>query len=242
MQRAIFVHPIRPDAADDHRSWCQELRRRRYEFGASRAAVGITRHVSWVQPGQGLAVVRVDAADPVAALARLARSDSPFDRWYRDRELAIHPFALGDAPTPPEVLVDHATDPVDPFDLFIAVALPVLPGRTEAYRRTIADRAREGQARDRMRRWGVRRMAMWLQTLPGVLHGGRDVVVYELAGDVPRMITALTTDPAPEMAGQRALLLDAFGLDTGLVGFPMPLPAFSWSSDGAVDDPPAIGT
>lgn len=239
IRRSLLVHPLRHGAVDAHERWCDEVRARRDEFGESRRAAGIVRHVSWLQPAQELAVLRVDAADPAASLEHLAASDTVFDRWYGEREREVHGGGPLEFAEPPEVLADYADDPVDPFDLFVAAALPLLPGRADAYRERIASGRATGDAMARVRRWGIKRMSIWLHHVrwpDGADTDGHDVVIYELAGDIPQMFHVLATDDTAEMDAQRALLRDAFGVDVAAGEFPVPLPSFAWSAPTAASD------
>jgi hypothetical protein len=229
MRRLLAVHHLAPGAVDAHHAWCEELRRRRDEFAESRLALRICRQVFWLQPVFDLAIVRTDAEDPVTALGELARSTTPFDRWYAQRERDIHGRPLLPAgQAPPELLSDRNVDEIDAFDLFVATAIPVLPGRTEAFRRDIADSVRSGAGRARLERWQAKRLAVWLQSTDR-----GDVVVYEAAGDVPHMLRSLTTDDDPDTREQRALVQRTFGLDVARTSYPIPEPAFAWSTDEA---------
>ncbi len=217
----ISVHPLRPGAAERHDEWCRQLRRRRDEFALSRRAVGVTRQAFWLQPDHELVVVRTDADDPLHALRRLRDATDRFDLWYRRQELAVHGTALVDAGDPPELLTDDRSGEVGADDLFVAWAVPLAPGRTGAYRDGIAT----GDGLDRTRRWGLKRMAIWLQHV-----AGRDVVVHELAGDIPAMVRRLTQDQDPEIHRQREFLRESFAIELYGGNVPLPVPTFAWSA------------
>lgn len=226
-----MAHPLRVGASESHEAWCHELSARRDEFGRSRDRAGITRQVVWLQPDADLAVVRTDAEDPHTALEALATSPEPFDRWYAEQELNVHGRPLHLAGGPPELLADYREGTTDPFDFFVAVALPLLPGQTERYCRAIRANAQSAEASggaDRVRRWGLNRMGIWMQRV-----GEQDIVVYELAGDIPRMVQILADADGPDMDQQRAFFRSSFGRDFASGDFPVPRPSFAWSSAGA---------
>lgn len=220
-----------PGAVERHAQWCEEVRARRDEFALSRSAVGLSRQVCWSQPTQCLAVVRSDGADPERSIAELAAATSEFDLWFRSVEAEVHGSPLRDAGTA-ELLSEYAEAPVDPFDLFVAAAVPLLPGRTDEYCERIAHSRASGEGRGRVQRWGLAHMAVWLQRCPAsAARGPFDVVIFELSGDVPGMLRQLATSDDADTAGQRALARHCFGLDWATDPFPLPEPAFSWSAE-----------
>jgi hypothetical protein len=230
MARLLTVHPLRPSAAGRHRRWCEEVRARRREFAASREAVGIVRQVCWLQPQLDLAVVRVDGADPAASVAALATSAAAFDRWYASMEREIHGSALSEAGSA-ELLSEYENGSVDPFDMFVAAAVPLLPGRTDEYCARIARSVESGDGHARVERWGLTQMAVWLQRYRGgPVRDAFDAVVFELTGDVPGMLRILATADDADSAAQRALARECFGLDWALEPFPLPDPAYAWSA------------
>lgn len=232
MARLLSVHPFHPRAAEHHRRWCEEIRSRRAEFAGSRSAAEIVRQVCWASPDQSLAIVRTDGPDPGRSIERLADSEKGgFDQWYRSEEHVIHGCPLRDAGSA-ELLADYSEAPVDPFDLFVAVAMPLLPGRTEAYVERISLSLQSGYGQRRLDQWQLAGMAIWLHRYRGGPHCEPvDFVIYELSGDIPGMLRTLATSQDSEMIGQRALLRDNFGVDPTDGTVPFPQPAFAWSSD-----------
>lgn len=223
--RLVMAHPIAPGRGAEHVAWCAEVRARRDELAASRQRVGITRHIVWTHVSTELAMVRVDADDPVASLRELAASDDPFDRWYAAQECALHGAPLLADGVVPEVLADHADGEPDDLDMFIAVGLLLRPGRTAAFRLNVAASVASGTVSELLQLWDVRRLTIWLHpTARG------DVVIYEAAGDVSEMIRSLAESDHPRIVAQRASILDRFGLDLSRESWPIPLPGVSWSS------------
>ncbi len=77
---------------------------RRAGLLASRARLGITSEQVWLRqtPNGTFAVAVLKASDILAALARLATSQDPFDRWWRAEIEAIHGLDLSQPlPGPP---------------------------------------------------------------------------------------------------------------------------------------------
>jgi hypothetical protein len=223
--RLVIAHPVAPGRGADHLAWCHEIRARRDELAASRERVGITRQVVWSHPPSDMAIVRIDADDPAAAIRALASSDDPFDRWYAQRECELHGTALLPDEAVPEVLADYADGEPDELDMFIAVAVPLRPGWTERFRESIAQGIATGTGTKMVELWDVRRLTIWLH----VTSRG-DVVVYEAVGDIHEMLRSLAEEQDPLMAAQRASVRDRFGLDLERESWPIPLPGFSWSS------------
>jgi hypothetical protein len=78
----------------------------------------------------------------------------------------------------------------------VAFAVPVLPGQSAANRDGLAScrsGARKEAFEDALRRAGVIREAVWIQTTPG----GELSVVYLEADDLARAFAVLGTSPAP---------------------------------------------
>lgn len=231
MPRLLATHPLRPGASARHRQWCAEIRARRAEFGASREVVGITRQVCWVQPRQQLAIVVVEGHDPARSVAELATPSGDFDRWYLSTELDVHGSPLCAAGAA-ELMSEYANGTVDPFDMYVAAAVPLLPGRTDDYCDRITRSVATGDGQARVERWGLSHMAVWLQRYPGGPHRDPfDTIIFELAGDVPAMLRMLATATDADSAGQRALSRECFGLDWAVEPFPLPDPAYAWSAN-----------
>lgn len=80
----MLAAPILPGRAEAWRRLCQELAGSRAEaFAASACGLGIRSLRAWVLPGARgeIALIGLDAAHPADALAELAASSIPFDRW-----------------------------------------------------------------------------------------------------------------------------------------------------------------
>lgn len=222
----LTAHPLVPGNVEPYRSWCAALRERRHEFERSRRAVGIDRFQVWSEPDVGLAVVRLDGDDPLAALERVEESTDDFDRWYQECEMAFHGVPLrAVASVPAELVADHDHAPVDPFDPYMAMALPLLPGRTDAFRNIMRRGVETGDGPAHASGWGVNRLTVHIQRVDD-----RDVVLYEVSGDLPRMVREVAGIESPAMRLERRLFRDHFGIDLAAGELPVPEPAFAWSA------------
>ena len=104
-----FVAPILPGKVEEHRHLAEEIMSsRRAEYQESRKRLGIHRESAWHQetPDGTVAVVYIEADDPGAAMAGMASSEEPFDRWFRERVSDIHGLDLTQPPPPPVQILD----------------------------------------------------------------------------------------------------------------------------------------
>ena len=88
-----FVAPILPDRLEAWRRFGQELLgSRRGEYEESRRRLGITRELAWFTQvsREEWAILYLEACDAAHVLARLAASEVPFDRWYRQQIAQLH--------------------------------------------------------------------------------------------------------------------------------------------------------
>lgn len=93
MADVAFAVPIVEGKETLDRHVMQEMdntRREQYEAAMQRA--GMKRHAVWHQetPQGMVAVVYVEADDPVAALREFGASDEPFNQWFRERMQEVH--------------------------------------------------------------------------------------------------------------------------------------------------------
>ncbi|MDX1664066.1 MAG: hypothetical protein R3272_09745 [Candidatus Promineifilaceae bacterium] len=92
MTAMVLTAPILPGKVEAWRRFCQEINgRRRREYERSRRQLGIASEAVWLlrTARADIAVVRLDADEPEHLLSRLAASDQPFDRWFKERLHAI---------------------------------------------------------------------------------------------------------------------------------------------------------
>ena len=84
----ILTAPILPGKLEAWRRFCQEMQGRRQEgYEQSRRQLGIASEAVWLlrTARADVAVVRVNTEEPEHLLARLAASDHPFDRWFKEQ-------------------------------------------------------------------------------------------------------------------------------------------------------------
>jgi hypothetical protein len=114
MQSVAFALPMLAGRAEAYRSAlasCWVGARGEAHQDACRRA-GITREGVWIQsaPSGAVAVVYLEADDVPAALALLATSTEPFDRWFRDHISRVHGLGLEDGFGLSEPVLDFDTD------------------------------------------------------------------------------------------------------------------------------------
>lgn len=93
----IFAAPILPGKSEVWRRFLQEIMEtHRAEYEESRRRLGVSGERVWIAEtvNGAVAVIAVVAARPEQVLARLASSDLPFDRWYREQLLALQGFDM----------------------------------------------------------------------------------------------------------------------------------------------------
>ena len=99
-----FAAPIQPGKTDAGRAWAREaFVTRKAELDESRRRLKSTREDVFVnQTPQGdVAVVYVEAEDPIEANRQFAASGHPYDRWFKDRLKDIFPPQIDfDQPVP----------------------------------------------------------------------------------------------------------------------------------------------
>ena len=83
-----FALPVTPGKTAEWRQWSEELagpRRREYE--ASRARLGVRTERAYLQhtPQGDLVIVYLEGDDLQRSFQELARSQDPFDDWFRQR-------------------------------------------------------------------------------------------------------------------------------------------------------------
>ena len=99
----VIAAPILPGKVEAWRRLCQEMEGRRQNgHEESRQQLGIASEAMWLlrTPRANVAVVRIEAAEPEHLLSRLAVSDRPFDRWFKEQlrhvcGLDLRPALLG---------------------------------------------------------------------------------------------------------------------------------------------------
>lgn len=93
MQAFAFASLILPGKQEAWRRFLQEmLEFRQSEHEESRRGLGITRELVWLaQTRQGDVVITyLEADDPLQVLMKLAASNLPFDRWFREQLREFH--------------------------------------------------------------------------------------------------------------------------------------------------------
>lgn len=114
MPAIAFAAPLLPGKTELERAALESCWRgeRREAHQDARRRAGITKESVWLQstPSGDLAVVYLDADDIGVALAVLATSREPFDRWFRGHVLDVHGIALEDGGPRSLLLLDFDVD------------------------------------------------------------------------------------------------------------------------------------
>ena len=105
-----FINPVITGKMDLWKSYIQEMTGpRNYERKESRKKVGLTVERVWLQhtPMGDFAVVYWEAKDISKVFDALMKSDSPFDKWFRDKVLVeIHGMDLSKPMPMNELMLD----------------------------------------------------------------------------------------------------------------------------------------
>src|SRR5437879_9758008 len=124
--------PVPPQFREKGDEFVAEVDSRRDEFIASRKRIGITRERGWLQqtPQGDVFVLVLEGDDPVKANELFAASKEPFDVWFKER---VGPLAGADfgqpIPVRPDPIYHSAPEGSDAKEA-VAVAIPLLPGKT----------------------------------------------------------------------------------------------------------------
>jgi hypothetical protein len=93
----LIVAPILPGKAEAWRRFMQEMGgSRREEYEASRRRLGIRAERAWISETRRrtIGIIIIEANHLEQALADLATSDHPFDRWFREQLLTLQAVDL----------------------------------------------------------------------------------------------------------------------------------------------------
>ncbi len=105
-----FVNPVLPGKIDSWKSYIAEMNGpRNKERNESRKKVGLKVERVWLQrtPMGDFAVVYWEAKDMAKVFEILMKSDTPFDKWFRDKILVeIHGMDLSKIPPMNELMLD----------------------------------------------------------------------------------------------------------------------------------------
>jgi len=104
---AFPVLPGKSEAAKEFAKTVASARRREYDESLKNQ--GITREAWFLQtsPKGDLIVVYFEAADVKKALDLLAKSQTPFDRWFKEQARAVTGVDLEQVTPPPEMIYSH---------------------------------------------------------------------------------------------------------------------------------------
>lgn len=98
--------PILPGKTEAWKQFVRTLGRERLsEYDDSRKRAGIKKEVAWLQqtPHGDHIVVYIEAKDLAKVFDKFAKSQEPFDAWFRKMVLDIHGLDLTAPPHPPKL-------------------------------------------------------------------------------------------------------------------------------------------
>jgi hypothetical protein len=109
MGEFAFALPVLPGKEDlDRETLNQMSGERREEYEAAAREAGISRQIVWHHqtPDGTVAVVYIEADDPIAALGKFGSSDEPFNRWFREQMKDVHGIDISQPGPPAEKVFD----------------------------------------------------------------------------------------------------------------------------------------
>ena len=106
-----MVVPLASNEVEAWKAWIREcIGPRREEFDEFNERMGLTLHRAWLtQSSQGpLVIVVLDGPGAEDFMQRMATSQEPFDKWFRERVSEIHEidFSQPNAAPPSELFMD----------------------------------------------------------------------------------------------------------------------------------------
>jgi len=220
MASLAFAAPCLPGGADVLRNLAREVAgARRAELDEFHRRVGLREERWYVQrtPQGKLSIIYLEGDDPAASIQALGRSDHPFDRWFKERVKLVHGIDFDQPPAGPlpEVVMEARADG-PPARASLAIAIPLVPGKTAEWRRFTDEvkGPRRGELDDFHRRVGVVAENWYFQATPQA-----DVVIVYLEGDIPGCFQAFAASTHPFDQWLKRVWLDTEGVD-----FNRPLP------------------
>jgi hypothetical protein len=170
MNSLAFLSPILPGQSDTFRRFAKEIAGpRRKEMDESRRAKGVTRETTWLQPTPmgDILLVYLEADDVAKANREFAASQTLFDRWFKEMAQTGTGVDFGQ-PLPAGLSEPLFETPIIASKPALAVALPVVPGKTDDLRRWARDQSgvHRDQFSDFMRRAGIGRACVYLVHTP----------------------------------------------------------------------------
>ncbi len=109
MPAFCIAFPVLPGKRGALKEFGKTVTARRREFEASEKRLGIPKEAWFAQstPQGDLVLIYFEAKDPARALGEFARSQDPFDLWFKEQVKAITGVDLNQPPAgpPPEQVI-----------------------------------------------------------------------------------------------------------------------------------------
>jgi len=119
MSDYLFTTPLVEGKKETWKNYIKEISgSRKKEYMDSRKKAGLKVEQVFLQetPHGDMCVVRWEAENPKAVFEHLAKSNEPFDKWFRDSILVeCHNMDLSQLPPLNQIALDHQENPVKEF-------------------------------------------------------------------------------------------------------------------------------
>lgn len=106
MQNVTFAAPILPGKMEEWKKWVWTIANERInEYEESRKKAGVKKEVVWVHhtPQGDMITLYVEAKDIEKMVEHFAKSQAPFDVWFREKVKEYHGFDMTETTPLPEL-------------------------------------------------------------------------------------------------------------------------------------------
>ncbi len=228
MARFLVAMPVPSGIEDEAAAFAGEVESRMDEFRESRRRVGVTRERGWLQktPEGDVFLLMLEGPDPEESNRQHAASQDPFDVWFKERAGGIMGADFSQPiPVHPEPIYRSVPEDGPGAAEATAVAIPLVPGKTEAHRR-LAEEVK-GPRREGFdefhRRAGVTE-DWWIEETPM----GDLALVYLESDDLAAAMGHLARSQDETEVWFKESLLETQGIDWSGPPPPLPRQLFDW--------------
>jgi|GEM_PF-2692794 len=186
----------------------------RRDQDASRRRLGMIRERWWVQqtPKGGVVILLLEGDDPAEATRRLAESTDAYDEWFKDSANATLDLDLSQPLDLEPELLYSSVKYYQQGKQGVAMAVPLLPGQTDAWRALAEQVGGDGRADfdDLHHRVGLQEK-WWLEETPE----GDLAIMYLESDDLDRAVSGLVASDHPYDVWYKEQLRQLQGADWG---------------------------
>jgi hypothetical protein len=230
MKTLAFAVPIVTGKTEEGRRFAGEIAGPRYkEMGESRRAKRLTRETLWIQPTPmgDYIIVYFEGEDAVRANEEFAASKTPFDVWFKKEAGALVGQDFNQPLPKGFVEVIYETPASGQMNSF-ALALPILPGKTEVWRHWAAELTGSGLAdfEDYRHRAGLTKENLYLEHSPA-----GDIAIYYVEGEHPaEELQRFAISNHPFDVESKRKFLEHHGIDFSQPAGPLPELGYDWKA------------